>query len=118
MKYGFGAHVEGKSDLVGAPRLAHDLIVWPCQLIDKRQVVRRAPGSSALIIRSANLLHSFPSSSSIFSEDGSATVTVCTVPPPSIPTIVILAWSPPSWITTLRRLVVALEKSVSTRRVS
>ncbi|KAF8520505.1 hypothetical protein JB92DRAFT_3111719 [Gautieria morchelliformis] len=86
--------VERKRHWTSAPWFTLDAMVWPCQLTDERRVVSRAPGGSALISKSSNLLPrpsslTSPATLYIFSENNSSTVTVHTIPPLSIPDIVI-----------------------------
>ncbi|KAF8488055.1 hypothetical protein JB92DRAFT_3148349 [Gautieria morchelliformis] len=91
-----GAHIIArKRRLPSAPWLALDPMVWwPCQLTDKRPVVSRAPGGSALPSKSPDLLPcssspTSPATPCIFSGDNYSTVMLLTVPPRSIPFVVV-----------------------------
>ncbi|KAF8478785.1 hypothetical protein JB92DRAFT_2837920 [Gautieria morchelliformis] len=90
-----GAHIIArKSHLPSAPCALDPIVLLPCRLTDEKRVVSMAPSSSAVTSKSSEFLPcpSSPSSSvlpSIFSGDNFSTVTLLTVRPPSIPTIVV-----------------------------
>ncbi|KAF8529355.1 hypothetical protein JB92DRAFT_3106827 [Gautieria morchelliformis] len=88
-----GAHIIArKRQLPSAPCALDPMVLLPCRPTDEERVVSTALVGLAVTSKSALLpCSSSPSSSvlpSIFSRDSSSTVTLLTVRPPSIPTIV------------------------------
>ncbi|KAF8529348.1 hypothetical protein JB92DRAFT_3092941 [Gautieria morchelliformis] len=90
-----GAHIIAqKSHLPSSPCALDPIVLLPCRLTDEKRVVSMARSSSAVTSKSSEFLPcpSSPSPSvlpSIFSGDKFSTVTLLTVRPPSIPTIVV-----------------------------
>ncbi|KAF8524766.1 hypothetical protein JB92DRAFT_2879222, partial [Gautieria morchelliformis] len=90
-----GAHIIArKSHFPSAPCALDPIVLLPCRLTDEKRVASMAPSSSAVTIKSSDFLPcpSSPSASvlpSIVSGDNFSTVTLLTVRPPSIPTIVV-----------------------------
>ncbi|KAF8524787.1 hypothetical protein JB92DRAFT_2826979 [Gautieria morchelliformis] len=89
-----GAHIIArKCHLPSSPCALDPIVLLPCRLTDEKRVVSMAPSSSAVTSKSSDFLPCPSSSSSvlpsIFSGDNFSTVTLLTVRPPSIPTIVV-----------------------------